>query len=130
MVCRKLLLVYVSFNECEFPIKETTTSSEPHTKSRLVKEALIEVEFPIASDYPQEPQSKQHELITDTTQEQHSRQYYQLARYRQRRQIKPPHKFGYADLVSYALIVATEINEDEHLSYKEAMNSKEKSNGL
>lgn len=54
-------------------------------------------------------------------------QGYQLARDRQRRLIKPPQRYGHhADLVAYALTVASEIDDDEPTSYKDAMNSNEK----
>ncbi|KAH9704469.1 hypothetical protein KPL70_011474 [Citrus sinensis] len=46
---------------------------------------------------------------------------YQLARDRERRAIKMPKKYGIADLISYALTVADEVNGGEPLSYKEAM---------
>ncbi|KAH9684612.1 DNA (cytosine-5)-methyltransferase 1B [Citrus sinensis] len=46
---------------------------------------------------------------------------YQLARDRERRAIKMPKKHSTADLISYALTVADEVNGGEPLSYKEAM---------
>ncbi|KAH9781841.1 hypothetical protein KPL71_008631 [Citrus sinensis] len=51
---------------------------------------------------------------------------YQLARDRERRAIKLPKKYGIADLISYALTVADEVNGGEPLSYKEAMRFKDK----
>ena len=48
-----------------------------------------------------------------------------LARYRTRRQIKPPEKFGYADLMAFSLVAANEVWDDEPKSYKAAMTSKE-----
>ncbi|KAH9697414.1 hypothetical protein KPL71_023600 [Citrus sinensis] len=46
---------------------------------------------------------------------------YQLARDREKRAIKMPKKYGIADLISFALTVADEVNDEEPLSYKEAM---------
>ncbi|KAH9657805.1 hypothetical protein KPL70_023225 [Citrus sinensis] len=46
---------------------------------------------------------------------------YQLARDRERRAIKIPKKYGIADLISFALTVADEVNGKEPLSYKQAM---------
>ena len=43
---------------------------------------------------------------------------YQLARDKKRRAIKMPKKYGIADLISYTLTVADEVNGGEPLSYK------------
>ncbi|KAH9650014.1 hypothetical protein KPL70_026198 [Citrus sinensis] len=48
---------------------------------------------------------------------------YQLAKDRKRRTIRPPKRYGYADLISYALATSHEIDETELKSYKEAVNS-------
>ena len=55
---------------------------------------------------------------------------YQLARDRERRVIKMPKRFGIADLISYALNVAEEVIGEEPSSYKQAMNSRDKSKWL
>lgn len=49
-----------------------------------------------------------------------------LARDRIGREIKPPDRYGYADLIAIALIVASEVLEDEPTSVKVALASKEK----
>ena len=41
---------------------------------------------------------------------------YSIARDRERRTIKPPHKYGEADLVAYALSVADNIESSEEPS--------------
>lgn len=46
---------------------------------------------------------------------------YTLARDRQRRVIRPPQKFGQADMVYYALTIAEQIDYQEPTSYKEAL---------
>lgn len=52
---------------------------------------------------------------------------YQLARYKQRRVVKMPRKYGIVDLISYALTIADEVNGEEPMSYKETMSSDDKS---
>lgn len=52
-------------------------------------------------------------------------QHYNLARDRQMREIRLPQRFGYANLVSYALSVAKDINSHEPQSYCEAITDKE-----
>lgn len=37
---------------------------------------------------------------------------YQLVRDRQKRAVKPPEKYGYADMISFYLTVASEIDEN------------------
>ncbi|KAH9733855.1 hypothetical protein KPL71_017172 [Citrus sinensis] len=51
---------------------------------------------------------------------------YQLARDREKRVVKLPKRYGIADLISYALMVADEVTGDEPESYKQAMNSRDK----
>ncbi|KAH9655442.1 hypothetical protein KPL70_022326 [Citrus sinensis] len=60
----------------------------------------------------QEQESQEHE------------QDYQLTRDRARRQIKQTKRYGYADIISYALAAAHQIDEDEPKIYKEAVQSK------
>ena len=49
-------------------------------------------------------------------------QQYFIAKDRQRRTIKPPHKYGEADLVAYALSVADNIESSEEPStYEEVV---------
>ena len=49
-------------------------------------------------------------------------QQYSITRDRKRRTIKPPQKYGEADLVAYALSVADNIKSSEDLStYEEAV---------
>ena len=51
---------------------------------------------------------------------------YNLARDRQRRMIRPPQRFGHADMICYAVNTAEEVEHEEPKSYKEAIKSKEK----
>ena len=50
---------------------------------------------------------------------------YHLARDRKRRQIKPPERYGYADLTCYALNAAEELQDSEPKNFREALESNE-----
>ena len=50
---------------------------------------------------------------------------YSLARDRQRKEIRPPGRFGYADLKVYDLEVETEVLGKEPVSFEEAVDSPE-----
>lgn len=54
-------------------------------------------------------------------------QGYQLTKDRENRQIKPPQRYGYADLIAYALAASHNIDVDEPKSYAEAVQSSNKS---
>ncbi|TXG68420.1 hypothetical protein EZV62_003355 [Acer yangbiense] len=49
---------------------------------------------------------------------------YQLVRDRARREHRAPVRYGYADLISFALTVAEDINENEPRNFNEAVRSK------
>ena len=51
---------------------------------------------------------------------------YQLIRDQIRRPRKAPERYGYADLVSYALFALEELDDSELKSYKQAMASQDK----
>ena len=57
----------------------------------------------------------------------HNLKDYHLTRDRERRHIRPPQRYGYADLIAYALAASHEIDEDEPTSYREAIKSTYKS---
>ena len=46
---------------------------------------------------------------------------YQLTRDRKERQIKPPKRFGYADLTALALATAHNLADEEPKTFKEAL---------
>lgn len=48
-----------------------------------------------------------------------------LARDRARIIIRPPQKFGYADLTAYAFSAATDLDEEEHIDYNQSVTCKE-----
>ncbi|KAH9649072.1 hypothetical protein KPL70_025842 [Citrus sinensis] len=51
---------------------------------------------------------------------------YQLARDKKRRTIRPPKRYAVADLIAYALTSAQELNDDEPMTYQEAITGKNK----
>lgn len=63
----------------------------------------------------------QHPEEEDAPQE----QQYNLARNREMRQIRPPKRYSYADLVVYALSVAEDIEVHESCTYHEVITSGE-----
>ncbi|KAH9767149.1 hypothetical protein KPL71_011170 [Citrus sinensis] len=69
-----------------------------------------------------ESQDKEHQHHQNQTE----LEEYQLAKVRERRTIRPPKRYGYADLIAYALATSHEIDETEPKSYKEAVNSTSK----
>ncbi|KAH9672650.1 hypothetical protein KPL70_017818 [Citrus sinensis] len=51
---------------------------------------------------------------------------YQLAKDRKRRTIRPPKRYTVADLIAYALNAAQKLNDDEPMTYQEAITGKNK----
>ena len=60
----------------------------------------------------------------DATQLESEIQGYQLARDRAKRPIRPPKRYGYADLITYALEAAHKIDDEEPKTFNEAIQSK------
>lgn len=52
------------------------------------------------------------------SQEESDIQEYNLIKDRKRRQMRPPMKYGYADLISYALNVADTVIDENSRTYK------------
>ena len=50
---------------------------------------------------------------------------YSIARDRGRREVRPPLRYGFDNMVAYALSIADETIHDEPKSYKEAITSRE-----
>lgn len=108
-----------------------------------IKEALLEskvvTEIP-SSDFDVEQnlelkvesavERKSSEMKNQGEQKQAELEGYQLARDRGRRVIKIPKKYGTADLISYALMVAEDVNGAEPISFQEAVSSKQGSKWL
>ena len=56
---------------------------------------------------------------------QHDLSNYQLTRDREKRVIKPPKRYGHADIICYALSVAEEIQNSEPKTWREAIESED-----
>ncbi|KAE8700517.1 hypothetical protein F3Y22_tig00110556pilonHSYRG00215 [Hibiscus syriacus] len=101
------------------------------TKNNVTKDGIpIEVEL-----QQQQTLTDQGTVLNDQHEEVENQQEtepetrlddYNLVRDRQRRTIRPPERFGHADMISYALSVAEEIEEADPNNYKEALKSKER----
>lgn len=116
-VCRN-----VTFKEEEFPmnLKSETISSTDSIPPKP-SGTQLEVELPT---FPQSDDTEPYEDQEDTSPNKEPApdlRRYQLARDRAKRTIKPPHKYAYADMVSFALTVASEIDDSDPVSLKEAM---------
>ncbi|KAH9698599.1 hypothetical protein KPL71_024065 [Citrus sinensis] len=73
--------------------------------------------------------SEDHDECSDPqpqSQRQTQVQGYQLTKDRENRQIRPPLRYGYADLIAYALAASNDIDVDEPKSYAEAIQSSNK----
>ncbi|KAH9702699.1 hypothetical protein KPL70_010850 [Citrus sinensis] len=86
----------------------------------------LKVEFKgkSALDYHDEAEDMERENAEDISEASGTHtdiQDYQLARDRQRRVIKTPKRFAYADLIAYALTAAHELDNDEPKTYREAV---------
>lgn len=73
---------------------------------------------------------KSSEMKNQGEQKQAEVEGYQLAKDRERRVIKMTKKYGIADLISYALMVAEDVNVAEPTSFQEAVSSKQGSKWL
>lgn len=80
----------------------------------------------IIQEQDAEFETEDHEIIEDTTQK--DQNDYLLVKYRSRRTITKPARYGYAYVVSFALTIAEEIEGDEPMSYDEVVNSNQSEN--
>ncbi|KAH9682681.1 hypothetical protein KPL71_027445 [Citrus sinensis] len=90
----------------------------------------LKVEFKgkSAMDYHDEAEDMEREDAEDISEASGTHtdiQDYQLARDRQKRVIKTPKRFAYADLIAYALTAAHELDNDEPKTYREAVSGKD-----
>ena len=89
--------------------------SEPLHRSKLKVESRDNLKESEEMIKPHQESNKTSELVN-----------YQLARDREMRVVKLPKRYGIANLISYALMVADEVIGEEPESYKQAMNSRDK----
>ena len=55
---------------------------------------------------------------------------YNLTRDRERRSIRVPSRYGYADIMAFAFLIAEDISEDEPKTYTKAVTGKNKDKWL
>lgn len=104
------------------PDNNTSDSNDSQVKVELPTfERKVETEYEDQEENMVPNQDPVDVELTNTN-------YYQLVRDRQRRAIKLPQKYGYAyaDVISFALTVASEIDDTESTSVKDAMSSSDK----
>ena len=123
-MCRDIV-----FNEGGL-IKDSEAAVDENEKFRSEDRLELEVESSIFKNRTEAADSagvNEHEEDIVSPQEQSSSQEqfqeYQFTRDRQKRQVKPTKRFGYADLIGYALSAANEIDDEEPKSFKEATQS-------
>ena len=120
----------VTFNEKEFPYK---ISKDSPVLSQT-QDPLVEVELsdstPNYDHVDPSATNEQPEQETESVSDQSDLQEYNLTRDRARRVIKPPDKYGFADLISYALTVGSELEISEPSTYQAALKSQDKNQWL
>ncbi|KAH9687881.1 Integrase catalytic domain-containing protein [Citrus sinensis] len=116
----------VIFNEEELiPKKPVQRKSEEEAKGLDTHQ--FEVELPNHHETHEAADSGEindESEAQDATQLESQMQGYQLARDRAKRPTRPPRRYGYADLITYALEAAHEIDDEEPKTFNEAIQSK------
>ncbi|KAH9736687.1 Integrase catalytic domain-containing protein [Citrus sinensis] len=123
----------VIFNE-ETMLKEKPQEKSVEPQAKTQENIQFEVEHPNLKSSQEAADSDGDEDDSSGNTEPQSQQHtqtqlrdYHLVRDKERRQIRPPQRYGYADLIAYTLTASHEIDEDEPTSYREAMKSSYKS---
>ena len=115
----------VRFNEEEVPMKKNI-----NTAVTQKEEADLKLHFEVETDSNQPGEQSEEIEEEDSDQTQSSDQgvqtNYHLAKDRERRVIRPPQKFGYADLIAYVRNVEFEREEHDPETFKQAVNFKDK----
>ncbi|KAH9705555.1 hypothetical protein KPL70_011923 [Citrus sinensis] len=121
------------FNE-ETVLRKKPQNNDAEPQDKTLESIQFEVEHPNKKSSQEAADSDGDEDDSSRNTEAQSQQHtptqlrdYHLARDRERRQIRPPQRYGYANLIAYALAASHEIDEDEPTSYREAMKSSYKS---
>src|SRR3954471_23054695 len=116
----------VVFNEAEVAFKKTDDDGRSAEELEQVEIPVevehVDAELHIPDEVEEEAEDAEEVEETDDG--------YLLSRDRSRRVIKPPQRLGYADLIAYALISASEVLDDEPRDYKEVMRSQNKTEWL
>ena len=74
-------------------------------------------------------ESNWYDQEAGTSNEQADLRDYNLTRDRERRLIKAPSRYGYADIMAYAFSVTEDMDTNEPKTYYDVVTSKDKSNG-
>ncbi|GKV35094.1 hypothetical protein SLEP1_g43407 [Rubroshorea leprosula] len=93
---------------------EATTLEKAVRDDSIVLKNLDEVQDPELTDTPMEVEAPEQ-----------TQQQYNIATGRQRRETKPPQRYGYIDYVAYALSVTEPVEAEDPNTYREAITSKE-----
>ncbi|KAH9649112.1 hypothetical protein KPL70_025867 [Citrus sinensis] len=118
----------VVFNEQEMLKSYTQKPKDSNKDTNLLKDQ-IKVELTrksgdTTSYETSEDEGRDVDNSDETSESQTTLQDYQLARDKEMRVIRAPKKYGYVDLIAYALTAAHELDYDEPKSYKEAVSGK------
>ncbi|GKV50375.1 hypothetical protein SLEP1_g57082 [Rubroshorea leprosula] len=93
---------------------EATTPKKAVRDDSIVQENLDEVQDPELTDTPMEVEAPEQ-----------TQQQYNIATGRQRKETKPPQRYGYTDYVAYALSVTKPVEAEDPNTYRLAITSKE-----
>ncbi|TXG61042.1 hypothetical protein EZV62_012405 [Acer yangbiense] len=102
LISRDVVLKEDEFPGLQSAIESSSSSSKIHNSEPILNE--------------ENEEAKEHE--------EEDFENYNLTRDRTRRTIKPPHRYGYADIVAYGLQVAGEVT-DEPKNYQDAVTRKD-----
>ncbi|GKV37057.1 hypothetical protein SLEP1_g45126 [Rubroshorea leprosula] len=93
---------------------EATTPKKAVRDNSIVQENLDEVQDSKLTDTPMEMEAPEQ-----------TQQQYNIATGRQRRETKPPQRYGYTDYVAYALSVIEPVEAEDPNTYREAITKQE-----
>lgn len=118
----------VTLREDIFTYKVTNDANESSVRKSRSETTKIEVE--LTDDHYE---VNDNALVDDERSETENQisenlKNYQLARDRKRRIIKPTQRLGHADMIFFAFSIASQLEDDEPLNLKEAMNSNKREN--
>lgn len=111
------------FNEVEMAFKKTDDvirSTEIYVNEMEREDILVEVEHSDAELHNLDEVEEETQVIDE---DEETNNDYLLEIDRSRRVIKPPQRLGYADLIAFALISASEVLDEEPRNYKEVVMS-------
>lgn len=101
----------------------------------ILKVKILQVEVKLQKkSQSQNPQTQFENQISDAEEDDQQSgedlSQYTLVKDRKRRDIKPPNRYGHADLIWYALAMAEHVDKVEPRNHKDAKTSKNSNSGL